>query len=60
VIGKAGVYFDPLSASDFAAGLEEIDNETKLRELSAFARPQSEKFNWRRMAEPVLEWLTHT
>jgi len=57
VIGRAGLYFDPLSASDFAAALVEMESPAKIRELSALAEPQSRQFGWQRMAQPVLDWL---
>jgi glycosyltransferase involved in cell wall biosynthesis len=57
VIGRAGLYFDPLSAGDFAAALAEMESPAKLRELSALAEPQSRQFGWQLMAQPVLEWL---
>jgi glycosyltransferase involved in cell wall biosynthesis len=59
VIGAAGMYFDPLSTSDFVAAFTEMNTASKLREMSAVALPQSQQFNWRRMAKPVLDWLKH-
>jgi glycosyltransferase involved in cell wall biosynthesis len=57
VIGDAGVYFDPLSPTDFAAAFAEIDNPTRLAELAPKAVAQSSEFGPARMAAPVAEWL---
>jgi len=56
VVGDAGVYFDPLSISEFAAALAEIADPRKLRDLAPAARRRSGEFNWRRMADPVVAW----
>jgi glycosyltransferase involved in cell wall biosynthesis len=56
VIGAAGVYFDPLSAADFATAFAEIDNDRRLAELAPIALKQSAAFGWQRMAAPVAEW----
>lgn len=57
VIGPAGVYFDPLSVEEFAAGLEEIQRPARLAELSSLARSQCATFTPARMAEPIIDWL---
>jgi glycosyltransferase involved in cell wall biosynthesis len=56
VIGNAGVYFDPLSVSDFASAFATIAHPQKLAELAAAATANSAAFNWQRMAAPVVEW----
>jgi glycosyltransferase involved in cell wall biosynthesis len=57
VIGDAGLYFDPLSPTDFCAALAEMENPARLAELSRHAIKNSKAFNWRRMAQPVIDWL---
>ncbi len=57
VIGEAGLYFDPLSVEDFASAFSQIEHRTTLQALRLVARPQSEKFNWRRMALPLVTWV---
>lgn len=57
VIGDAGVWFDPLSVTDFAAGFATIDHPIKLAELGERARKQCKKFTWQRMAKPVIDWI---
>jgi glycosyltransferase involved in cell wall biosynthesis len=56
VVGAAGVYFDPLSATDFAAALADIAAPGKLRELEPVARDGARAFGWERMAAPVVQW----
>jgi glycosyltransferase involved in cell wall biosynthesis len=56
VIGAAGVYFDPLSAAEFAGALAEISDRRKQAELAAIAKKGAAAFTWQRMAEPVVEW----
>jgi glycosyltransferase involved in cell wall biosynthesis len=57
VIGEAGVYFDPLSVEDFAAGLKEIAEPKRLADLAPKALAQAAQFDAPRMAAPVLDWL---
>ncbi|MGO9990995.1 MAG: glycosyltransferase family 4 protein [Steroidobacteraceae bacterium] len=57
VIGDAGVFFDPLSVSEFAAGFAEIQNRRRLAELAPKAIAQCAQFGWRRMATPVVQWV---
>jgi glycosyltransferase involved in cell wall biosynthesis len=57
VVGDAGVYFDPLSVTDFAAALTTISHPRKLAELAPVALATNATFNWQRMAAPVVEWL---
>jgi glycosyltransferase involved in cell wall biosynthesis len=56
VVGEAGVYFDPFSASDFADALAEISAPKRLAELGPSAIRQNAKFTPDRMAAPVVEW----
>lgn len=56
VIEDAGVYFDPLSPSDFASALEEISHPSKIEELAPKARRRNAAFSPERMAQPVVEW----
>ena len=56
VVGMAGVYFDPLSASSFAAAFAEITDARRLAELAPLALAGAEAFHWRRMAAPVVAW----
>jgi glycosyltransferase involved in cell wall biosynthesis len=57
VIGKAGVFFDPLSVADFAAAFATITHPRKLAELTPMAVAESAAFNSQRMAAPVVEWV---
>ncbi len=57
VIGDAGVYFDPLSVTDFASAFATIADPQKLAELAPLAVANSAAFNWQRMAAPVVEWV---
>jgi hypothetical protein len=57
VIGPAGVYFDPLSVTEFAAALAEIEAPARLAELKAHTHAQAALFTPARMAAPVLEWV---
>ncbi len=56
VVGDAGVFFDPLSVTDFASAFTTIAHPHKLAELSPLATSLSAAFNWQRMAAPVVEW----
>jgi len=56
VIGTAGLYFDPLSTSEFAAAFVELGSPRRLAELAPRAVRQSAKYTWRRMAAPVVTW----
>lgn len=58
VVGDAGVYFDPLSPTEFAAAFEEIAHIDKLSELAPKAREGAAEFGWERMARPIMEWVT--
>ena len=57
VVGDAGIYFDPFSPTDFAAGLAEMDHEDRLAELGALALDGNRAFNATRMSKPVIDWL---
>ncbi len=56
IVGGGGLYFDPLSPSDFAAAFAEIDHPARLAELAPRAEAQAARFGWQRMAEPVVAW----
>ena len=56
VVGDAGVYFDPISVSEFAEALDEISDPRKLAELSPLALKRSAQFSPERMAAPVVAW----
>jgi glycosyltransferase involved in cell wall biosynthesis len=56
VVGDAGVYFDPMSVSEFAQALDEISDPQKLAELSPRALKHSALFSPERMAAPVVAW----
>jgi hypothetical protein len=56
VVGDAGVFFDPLSVSEFAAAFATIANPRRLAELAPRALANSAAFNWQRMAKPVIDW----
>ena len=56
VIGDAGVYFDPLSISEFAAALTEISDSRKRVELAPKALKREREFTPERMAAPVVAW----
>jgi glycosyltransferase involved in cell wall biosynthesis len=58
VVGDAGVYFDPVSVTDFAAALAMIEHPLKLAELAPIAIARNAAFNAQRMADPVIEWAT--
>ena len=57
LIGAAGVYFDPLSVSEFAAAFEEIAGPTRLADLAAKAWAARSQYGWEQMAEPVVRWV---
>jgi glycosyltransferase involved in cell wall biosynthesis len=57
VAGDAGVYFDPLSASEFAAAFVAISDPRKLAELAPRALAGAAAFDWQRMAAPVAAWV---
>jgi glycosyltransferase involved in cell wall biosynthesis len=57
VVGDAGVYFDPLSVTEFAAAFAEISDARKQRDLAPRAMEGEKAFNWQRMAAPVAEWV---
>jgi len=59
VVGSAGVYFDPLSTSEFAAALKDINNPKKIAELAPKAVRQNAAFNPQRMAKPIIDWIAH-
>ena len=52
VIGDAGIYFDPLSVEEFAAGLKEIADPKRLADLAPKALAQAAQFDAPRMAAP--------
>jgi glycosyltransferase involved in cell wall biosynthesis len=56
VVGDAGVYFDPISVTDFAAAFAVIENPAKLAELAPIAIARNATFNEQRMADPIVEW----
>jgi glycosyltransferase involved in cell wall biosynthesis len=56
VIGDAGVFFDPLSVTEFAAAFAEIAHKRKQAQLAPKAIARAAAFNWQRMAAPVVEW----
>jgi glycosyltransferase involved in cell wall biosynthesis len=58
VIGDGGIYFDPLSPTEFAAALDEIADPRKIAELAPKAVKQNNAFGWKRMAAPVVEWVS--
>lgn len=57
VIGEAGVYYDPLSPTAFAAAFAEITNLRRLEELKKAALKGAAAFGSARMVQPVAEWL---
>ncbi len=56
VIGDAGVFFDPLSAEEFADAFDEIRNPRRLKHLAPKALAQAGRFGWRQMSAPIIEW----
>ena len=56
VIGDAGVFFDPLSVTEFAAAFAEIAHNRKQAQLAPKARAGAAAFHWQRMAAPVVQW----
>lgn len=56
VIGPAGVYFDPRSPEDFAAGFQRLIQPSTQAELAPEARRHAALFNPRRMGEDLLRW----
>ena len=56
VIQDAGVFFDPLSTTDFADALGVISHPRKLAELGPLAVTNAAAFDWRRMAAPIVDW----
>ena len=57
VIGEAGIYYDPLSATAFAAAFAEITNLRRLEDLKKAALKGAAAFGSARMVQPVAEWL---
>lgn len=57
IIGEAGVYFDPLSVTEYVEAFKEIQHPRKLAELAPKARARAGAFHWKRMAEPVVRWV---
>jgi len=58
IIGDAGLYFDPLSPTDFAAAFAEMENPARRAELAPRAIKTAAAFTWQRMAQPVVDWLS--
>lgn len=58
VVGDAGIYFDPLSPSDFAAAFAEMCDPRRCAELAPKALAHNAEFHWQRMAAPVVDWIT--
>ena len=58
IIGDAGVFFDPLSITEFAAAFTEMAQKRRQAELAPKALAVARAFNWQRMAAPVVEWVT--
>lgn len=56
VVGDAGVYFDPVSVTEFAAAFDEISSPRRLAELAPIALKTSAAFTPQRMAQPVIDW----
>lgn len=57
IIGKGGLFFDPFSVREFAAAFADIAAPRRMTRLARHAVQQSQKFTWRRMAEPVVKWV---
>ena len=57
VIGEAGIYFDPLSPSEFSHGFEEMTNPSRYLELSKNAVLQASTFNSARLSDTIYQWL---
>jgi glycosyltransferase involved in cell wall biosynthesis len=60
VVGDAGVFFDPLSVTDFADAFADLASPRRLAELEPVAREGARAFGWQRMAAPVVEWAMST
>jgi glycosyltransferase involved in cell wall biosynthesis len=58
VVGEAGIFFDPFSVSEFVAALQEICDERIQKRFRAKAIAAAAAFDWRRMAAPVVEWVS--
>lgn len=56
VVGDGGLYFDPLSVTEFAAAFAEMDDDRRIADLAPHALAHSATFGWERMAAPVVEW----
>lgn len=56
VVQDGGVYFDPLSTTDFVSALSEISDPRKIAELAPKAIRQASSFGPERMAKPVVDW----
>ncbi|HEX2674255.1 MAG TPA: glycosyltransferase family 1 protein [Polyangiaceae bacterium] len=58
VLGDAGVYFDPESASDIAAALETLFRDTDLRARSAAkAYERASRYSWERCAQQTFDFI---
>jgi glycosyltransferase involved in cell wall biosynthesis len=57
IIGDAGVFFDPLSVTEFAAAFAEMSHRRKQADLARKAMAAAAAFTWQRMAAPVVDWV---
>ena len=58
VLGEAGVYFDPLKASEIAGAMSKLFEDADLRErLAAQAKALSLGYSWRRCAKDTFEFI---
>jgi glycosyltransferase involved in cell wall biosynthesis len=61
VLGDAAHYFDPFDVDDIARAINDVMTNANLRDrLAARAKPQTEKYSWRKMAEQTLEIYNNT
>jgi len=58
VLGKSGVYFDPVQSADIARALRELIDSPQLRsKLAAASYQLSQQYSWQRCADETFEFL---
>jgi glycosyltransferase involved in cell wall biosynthesis len=57
LIGDAGLYFDPLSVTEFVAAFGKFADKRTLSDLAPKALTSASLYGWERMALPVVQWI---
>jgi len=58
LIGDAGIFFDPISVTEFCGAFADIADDGALAQLGPRAFAQSKLYNVQKMAGPILDWIT--